>query len=30
MALKTKVDLVSSKALKEQLKDAILNQVKYI
>ncbi len=28
--LKTKVDLVSIKALKSQLKDSILNQVRYI
>jgi uncharacterized protein len=28
--LKIKVDLVSIKALKEQIKDSILNQVKYI
>lgn len=28
--LKAKVDLVSTKALKEQLKDIILNQVRYV
>jgi predicted nucleotidyltransferase len=29
-ALKLKVDLVSSKALKEQLKETILQQVRYV
>ncbi|OFX52757.1 MAG: nucleotidyltransferase [Bacteroidetes bacterium GWB2_41_8] len=28
--LKTKVDLVSNKAIKEQLKETILHQVKYV